>query len=154
MKPGRNHPCPCGSGKKFKKCCLERHQASASEPHDRAPPMPSAPAAPAVFFDEIDLISNRAVDLIQAGRLEEAEEVCQRLLEEFPDLPDGLAHTAAIHEARGQREEAAQCYRKAADIQLGNDPEFGHELAANYRAKADALEAEIRSHESRRPDPS
>ncbi len=22
MKIGRNHPCPCGSGKKFKKCCL------------------------------------------------------------------------------------------------------------------------------------
>jgi uncharacterized protein YecA (UPF0149 family) len=20
---GRNDPCPCGSGKKFKKCCLE-----------------------------------------------------------------------------------------------------------------------------------
>lgn len=20
-KPGRNHPCPCGSGKKFKQCC-------------------------------------------------------------------------------------------------------------------------------------
>ena len=23
-KTGRNDPCPCGSGKKFKKCCLER----------------------------------------------------------------------------------------------------------------------------------
>ncbi len=23
-KPGRNDPCPCGSGKKFKKCCLAR----------------------------------------------------------------------------------------------------------------------------------
>ena len=22
MKPGRNDPCPCGSGKKYKKCCL------------------------------------------------------------------------------------------------------------------------------------
>ena len=22
MKIGRNDPCPCGSGKKFKKCCL------------------------------------------------------------------------------------------------------------------------------------
>ena len=22
MKPGRNDPCPCGSGKKFKKCCI------------------------------------------------------------------------------------------------------------------------------------
>jgi hypothetical protein len=21
-KPGRNDPCPCGSGRKFKKCCL------------------------------------------------------------------------------------------------------------------------------------
>jgi len=28
MKPQRNDPCPCGSGKKYKKCCLpkERHQ--------------------------------------------------------------------------------------------------------------------------------
>ncbi len=22
LKPGRNEPCPCGSGKKFKTCCL------------------------------------------------------------------------------------------------------------------------------------
>ncbi|WP_085931013.1 SEC-C metal-binding domain-containing protein [Anaerophaga thermohalophila] len=21
LKPGRNDPCPCGSGKKYKKCC-------------------------------------------------------------------------------------------------------------------------------------
>jgi hypothetical protein len=25
----RNDPCPCGSGKKYKKCCLEKHQSSA-----------------------------------------------------------------------------------------------------------------------------
>ena len=24
MKPGRNDPCCCGSGKKFKRCCLRR----------------------------------------------------------------------------------------------------------------------------------
>ena len=24
MKTGRNHPCPCGSGKKYKHCCLEK----------------------------------------------------------------------------------------------------------------------------------
>jgi uncharacterized protein YecA (UPF0149 family) len=24
---GRNEPCPCGSGKKFKKCCLEKQEA-------------------------------------------------------------------------------------------------------------------------------
>jgi preprotein translocase subunit SecA len=28
-KIGRNDPCPCGSGKKYKKCCMSRDQASA-----------------------------------------------------------------------------------------------------------------------------
>jgi hypothetical protein len=28
MKPGRNDPCPCGSGLKFKKCCAEKQDAS------------------------------------------------------------------------------------------------------------------------------
>lgn len=23
MKPGRNDPCPCGSGKKYKRCCID-----------------------------------------------------------------------------------------------------------------------------------
>ena len=34
-KPGRNEPCPCGSGKKFKKCCLLAGRTSGPEP-DRA----------------------------------------------------------------------------------------------------------------------
>src|SRR5258707_11522044 len=27
MKPGRNDVCPCGSGHKYKRCCLERDEA-------------------------------------------------------------------------------------------------------------------------------
>ena len=27
---GRNAPCPCGSGKKFKKCCLDRQGVAES----------------------------------------------------------------------------------------------------------------------------
>ena len=30
MKSGRNDPCPCGSGKKYKKCCLLKEKASAT----------------------------------------------------------------------------------------------------------------------------
>ncbi len=26
VKVGRNDPCPCGSGKKYKKCCFEKDQ--------------------------------------------------------------------------------------------------------------------------------
>jgi hypothetical protein len=32
MKPGRNDPCPCGSGKKYKHCCLNSGAASATDP--------------------------------------------------------------------------------------------------------------------------
>lgn len=31
MKPGRNDPCPCGSGKKYKHCCLAREEAIGPE---------------------------------------------------------------------------------------------------------------------------
>ncbi|HJS73853.1 MAG TPA: SEC-C metal-binding domain-containing protein, partial [Vicinamibacteria bacterium] len=27
-RPGRNDPCPCGSGKKYKKCCLDRDRGA------------------------------------------------------------------------------------------------------------------------------
>jgi hypothetical protein len=28
---GRNYPCPCGSGKKYKKCCIDRDEQKALE---------------------------------------------------------------------------------------------------------------------------
>lgn len=31
MKVGRNEPCPCGSGRKYKKCCLAAEEAAGSE---------------------------------------------------------------------------------------------------------------------------
>jgi hypothetical protein len=32
---GRNDPCPCGSGKKYKKCCLPKEEAVMLEAHAR-----------------------------------------------------------------------------------------------------------------------
>lgn len=32
MKPGRNDPCPCGSGKKYKHCCLRAEAAMLDSP--------------------------------------------------------------------------------------------------------------------------
>ncbi len=31
MKPGRNDPCPCGSGKKYKQCCLQVQETQQTE---------------------------------------------------------------------------------------------------------------------------
>jgi hypothetical protein len=39
---GRNDPCPCGSGKKYKQCCLakdeEKARAARAKAADEAPP--------------------------------------------------------------------------------------------------------------------
>jgi hypothetical protein len=32
VKIGRNDPCPCGSGKKYKRCCLPRQPSTPSAP--------------------------------------------------------------------------------------------------------------------------
>jgi hypothetical protein len=49
LQAGRNKPCPCGSGKKYKKCCLARDEALVHEAAQRLQPAPVsvAPGAPA-----------------------------------------------------------------------------------------------------------
>ena len=55
---GRNDSCPCGSGKKYKRCCMDKEpprllptQAAPAEPAAPPPPDPE-PAAPAWTADE------------------------------------------------------------------------------------------------------
>jgi hypothetical protein len=46
--PGRNDPCHCGSGKKYKQCCLAKDEAKAREARAKAAEEAPAPeAAPA-----------------------------------------------------------------------------------------------------------
>jgi hypothetical protein len=54
MKSGRNDPCPCGSGKKYKKCCLAEDQKASLTQTDVIEPPPSfvAPPRPVSFRTE------------------------------------------------------------------------------------------------------
>jgi hypothetical protein len=45
--PGRNEPCHCGSGRKYKQCCLEKDEAAAREARAQARDSTETPAAPA-----------------------------------------------------------------------------------------------------------
>ena len=129
-KTGRNAPCPCGSGKKHKLCCLKQEK---EEPH--VPP----PLRPVMFEDDIDRDSNRVVDLLKAGRIEEAEKAAKLVLERYPDMPDGIERTAAVLDAKGERKKAAEYYRRAAERYVEIDPEYGHEPAAFCWEKAKEL---------------
>ena len=49
-RPGRNEPCHCGSGRKYKHCCLEKDEAEAAAARakaaEEAEPSETADAAP------------------------------------------------------------------------------------------------------------
>jgi tetratricopeptide (TPR) repeat protein len=127
-KTGRNDPCPCGSGKKYKKCCLPTHEADErqraaeqqAERDQRAAAHRASlrEARAAMLADieddagELDAASNAAVDLVRAGKLDEAERAARDLLERFPYVHDGWDRLGMVYEARGENREAADCYRK------------------------------------------
>src|SRR5947209_1516454 len=53
MKAGRNDPCPCGSGKKFKNCCLRKDQQTTAGQQVAFVPPPSEPAKRHRFPSEL-----------------------------------------------------------------------------------------------------
>ena len=47
LRPGRNEPCHCGSGRKYKHCCLEKDEKKASAARAKAAAAAEAPEPPA-----------------------------------------------------------------------------------------------------------
>jgi len=144
-KTGRNDPCPCGSGQKYKRCCMAKDQAAeqvilAARGAERDALKAQHRAQVKDYIasigepDELDAASNSVVDLIHAGRLDQAERAARELLVRYPEVPDGHDRLGMVYEARGQKREAADCYRRVVDFMRAHPGEFAPEL------EADALE--------------
>ena len=134
----RNEPCHCGSGKKYKKCCLRNDQEAAAAKRqeeelrvieERAELM-AAINDDFAFEDDIDDYSNRVLDLIDEGDLEAAETACQELEEKFPEYIDVPERRAELCEARGEFEQAIKYYERCLEI-IAADPE-GFETGPFY----------------------
>lgn len=136
-KVGRNAPCPCGSGKKYKRCCWNRDQTAAAEAAreqmNRPPPALNFPHGPPRWDDEYDDdgltdLSNRVIDLLNAGDYEAAEAGCLELKEKFPEVVDWLDRTAMLHEAKGETDLALDYYQRCLDFiaQSPGNHEMGH----------------------------
>ena len=142
-KISRNAACPCGSGKKYKRCCLSRDQESAAQRREAAPDKsPSIP--PTVVFDDddnLEQLSNSVVDLINDGRLDEAENACKKLKREFPDVIDWIERTGALHEARGETDKAVDYYRRCLQY-IDDHPDYFEEASKDwYRRSIKRLES-------------
>jgi tetratricopeptide (TPR) repeat protein len=116
-KISRNAPCPCGSGKKYKKCCLLQDESNTLEERKNIKQNTKMP-----FYqeDDLDELSNSVVDLVNAGEFNKAESVCHELSKRFPDQVDGIERLALVYESRGENVRAAEQYRKAVAFMRSN----------------------------------
>jgi tetratricopeptide (TPR) repeat protein len=103
----RNAPCPCGSGNKYKKCCLAQDEKTAAEArHQRLETQERTDHMCPDCLDELDRLSNQANDLIRAERWDEAREACRRLAESFPDSIDVDERFSDYYKQRGDFRQA------------------------------------------------
>ena len=92
IRVGRNEPCPCGSGKKYKKCCQPKHEeARRNLPPDRLKKMEEL----AQGREKLEKEVQKGFDLLFSHDFDKAQRFAERLLESYPEddrLHDILAN--------------------------------------------------------------
>jgi tetratricopeptide (TPR) repeat protein len=146
-KTGRNDPCPCGSGRKYKVCCLKKDEDAERERFKRAAADAAAQTAAAAaktrrqaeatlqaLEHERELAddSNAVIALVKAGKLDEAEQAARELLVNYPEVHDGHDRLGMVYEARGQNREAADCYRKVIEFVRDHPDQYDPEFANTF----------------------
>jgi Flp pilus assembly protein TadD len=127
-KPGRNDPCPCGSGLKYKACCAAKdEQAAAAQALGRAR-------------------FRQAIALERSGRTDEAIAAYARLTHDEATAADAQSRLGHILLSRGRAKEAANALRAAAAA-APDDPARRLDLVRALTVeKQDAeAEAEVRA---------
>jgi predicted O-linked N-acetylglucosamine transferase (SPINDLY family) len=107
VKAGRNDPCPCGSGKKYKKCCGQEGVAAA----------PGNSARKQILTPED---TNLLIALFNAGHYADLESNARALLEQLPN--SGFVWKVLGLSLKMQGKDALQAMQKAAKL-LPNDAE-------------------------------
>ena len=142
-KTGRNDPCPCGSGKKYKHCCLEKDQEAEHEKFARAASAvaEAAAAEKEAMQDRIKALedahelataSNAVIELIGAGKLDEAEQAARKLLVCFPEVHDGYDRLGMVYEARGDNKQAAAYYRQVIEFARARPEQYEPEFTTAF----------------------
>lgn len=137
-KRGRNEPCPCGSGKKYKKCCGQRESAAAPEvllQRARNPAQHGHSRAP----ESVPGHLRQLAALLKQGRFAELESYARAVIDQQP--ADGAAWKALAASLQMQAKDGLPAARKAAEL-LPSDAEAHHNLGLallNERRPEDAI---------------
>ncbi|MEP7274711.1 MAG: tetratricopeptide repeat protein [Betaproteobacteria bacterium] len=145
-KTGRNERCPCGSGKKYKQCCMREGDLGVPEglsyPAPMPVPVPSAPqprARNAGSADAARLL--RQGDALQSQQKWDDAIACYReALVLAPAFVDAHNNLGALLHRRGRLPEALACYRAALSLRPGS-ADLHYNLASALRDQGVAADA-------------
>jgi len=161
-KIGRNETCPCGSGAKYKKCCLlaseaqkvnemltsrdeQSRQTAGKDAHEHCP------LCRDILYemedDPLGELANDVLNMIHEDRFEEALALAQKILLDYPEVIDGSHLTAIVYEKSGQFALAAEWYRKT--LALSEQPDqkdhFDEEFRGELKDDIAQMEALLKS---------
>ncbi len=138
LRPGRNDPCPCGSGQKFKHCCGNPAARAPGPAGSQGRSLPAAPVDPKAHVDSKALIDAKEigelVQLVNRGRLGEAEHRTAALLSVQPAA--GILWKILSVALLRQDKDALSALRRAAEL-LPQDAEAQANLGSELRARGE-----------------
>ena len=122
-KVGRNDPCPCGSGKKYKKCCMAKDEAKKialshladmlQEPNSDESQKNSQLSGRVA---EVVNLFNRGCNQLDKGDYEQASKSFISVLKLDTEHYEALTGLGRCFIEMGRREEARRCFEKALKI--------------------------------------
>lgn len=157
-KTGRNDPCHCGSGKKYKRCCQEKDEAAASatraaaQAAHLADQLAKSQARERKLnqtiqqleeYRELADASNAVIDMVHAGNLDEAEAAARDLLVRYPDVHDGYDRLGMVYEARGDHKRAVECYRQVIDLVRAHPDQYEPEFEETFHSLIEKLDPPV-----------
>ncbi|MBL8480745.1 MAG: tetratricopeptide repeat protein [Rhodocyclaceae bacterium] len=155
--PGRNDPCPCGSGKKYKKCCgagplaesapvhaanLAQRMRAALEHHAAGRLGPARAGYQAILAFAPNVAEIRYLAERLAGVPPSSAQAAQHAA---PDIARAINNLGMLHERRGEKDEATACYRRALELAPGL-PEAANNLGNSLKAQG-AMEGALACYE-------
>jgi tetratricopeptide (TPR) repeat protein len=114
---GRNEPCPCGSGKKYKKCCLERDEALARQNRPVDLPVGGEDDFTIELLPKVEEEVDRLLLRVEKGQFENVEAGLEALLREHPDYHT-TNYAMGVYRAmvRGDPDGAITFFQKAVSV--------------------------------------
>ncbi len=121
-KVGRNDPCPCGSRRKYKNCCLLKESRAA--PHAMSTGA-SPPSSAVASMARARALFGVAMRLWDAGRRVEAIAALREVVRRDPGTPDAHYNLGYAYYRMGRLLEAAASFRRTLELRPSFDEALG-----------------------------